>query len=300
MENKELAKKQCKFAQTFKNWNLTYKLVFIFGLIILLADFIILIHSFKYHGIGPLKKIYNRPEFKEAIDKGTIVFNNVVYPNALQAIWSQTMTFTMISNWMLAITMVVLPFKKDNQKTQAWFMATVVYISITFLIYWTLIFFVSLKKGIWNDLKSALPSFILHAINPLFGIVALILLRKQISISNKQIWMMSLVISGYFLFGFITFFIGDQLVDDKSNAKLYSKYNIVIYTFLNFRHPFFYKGGNVAIVVILDLLALSVGILIAPTIGFIWKYSLKIKNPEIKQNINQKLSEAVSQTIYEN
>ncbi|VEU75204.1 Uncharacterised protein [Mycoplasmopsis maculosa] len=274
--------KKSNFSNEFKNWSLGYKLMFFFGIALLIVDIVLLFYYFWYHGSRKLGIIYGSDEITSLF--GNKINENVkgdeaFYPHVLAYMWRQTFTFTFISNFMMAITMIITPFKRNNQKSQAWFFATIIYITVTFLIYWTLIFPTSFKKGIWSEPASAIPSLIVHAINPAFGFAVLILLRKDIHIKNNQIWLTSVFVFCYFLFAFITFWIGDvaiQSLNKNQNVKnIEDKYGTVIYPFLNFKKPFFYKGGNLAIVIILDILIFVLSIFLTPALGFIWKASLR-------------------------
>jgi len=64
----------------------------------------------------------------------------------------------------------------------------------------------------------------------------------------------------------IMFFIGKQIMikNVPTFKDQYSKYNVVVYAFLNFEKPLFYKGGKIAVIVILDLLMFLLGAFLAP------------------------------------
>ncbi|WP_338822426.1 MAGa3780 family membrane protein [Mycoplasmopsis felifaucium] len=271
--------KKSNFKQTFLNWKLGYKLSFIFGLALILIDICILINYFNYALTDFLEKTNDSmyaSQINYEVSKG-----KWVYPSALGLMWRKTLTFTEISNFILAITLIVFPFKKDNQKQQAWFFSTIVFITITFLVYWTLVLPSSIKKGVWNRLDLAIPSFFMHAINPILGFIVLIFLRKDITLKHSQILMSSFMILGYFTFGLITFFIGEKILVTIQGRNIsyddYVKYDIVIYPFLNFRYPMFYKGDNIAIKIILNIVIFVLAPGLPIGLAYAWKASLRIK-----------------------
>lgn len=281
MNNKQDTKqvKSCNncFFKQFKTWKPILKAIFILGWILLIIDFSILLHYMNIHGIQKAIQQLKSSGADSLIGQGDK--GKEFFPNALALMWNQGTTFTMISNWLLAISMIVFPLYASKQKAQFFFFFAVTNITITFIIYWTLIFFVSLKNGVWHNPSAAIPSFILHAINPLFGFIMLGLVRKDITLKTSQLWLTNIMVLLYFFMAMIMFFIGKQIMI-KNVPKFkdqYSKYNVVVYAFLNFEKPLFYKGGKIAIIVILDLLMFLLGAFLAPAFAWMWKGIFKIK-----------------------
>ncbi|WP_373440625.1 MAGa3780 family membrane protein [Metamycoplasma equirhinis] len=262
-------------------------LIFTLGLLLLLTDIIILFHYFNIHGIQPLIKQYSDPQIKNLIGQ------NNFYPNAIAAMWRHAGTFTMISNIVLAVAMISYAVFPKQSKTKYFYFFACVNITITFLIYWTLIFFVSLKAGIWKNLSAAIPSFVLHAINPAIGIGILIWQRKKILLTTKNIWLTNVFVLMYFFGAMITFFIAQPILELKKIDNPYVNYGTVVYSFLNFKEPMFYKGGKLGIVIVLDILMFTLGALLAPVLAYFWKGVLRIKNPNknhvIETNETQKV-----------
>ncbi|AZG68426.1 MAGa3780 family membrane protein [Mycoplasma struthionis] len=279
------------FRMLYKSWDKITKTIFYLGLITLISNVIIIIINFNNSIISSKAEYQN--QFKALVDH-----SKVVLPNSLRIIWGNTITFTEISNFMLSITLIIFAFKKEHQKVQAWFFATITYITITFVVYWSLVLPSSLDT--WKALHLALPSFFVHAIHPILGFIALFLVRKTIFVKNTQIWMSNLFVLVYFAFALVVFLIGSQLLDLKNfngNEEKYQAYrdfNVVIYPFLNFRFPLFYKGDNPGIIFILDLILVILAVFLTPALGFMWKGIMRVKQPEgIQKAKKDKLEKAV-------
>ena len=291
-ENQETKTKSCPcFFKKFKEWKTILKIIFILGIVLLIIDFSILLHYMNIHAIQ--KAIAQLKSSNADTLIGLGAKGNEFYPNGLALMWNQGTTFTMISNWMLAIAMIVYPLHAQRQKSQFFYFFAVVNITITFVIYWALIFFVSLKNGVWNNPSAAVPSFILHAINPLAGFITLGFARKQIKLTKMQLWLTNVAVLLYFFMAMVMFFIGKPLLGLKNAGSKdeYAKYNIVVYTFLNFDKPLFYKGGKIAIVILLDLAMFALGAFLAPAFAWMWKGIFRIqliKRNECEANICEK------------
>lgn len=88
----------------------------------------------------------------------------------------------------------------------------------------------------------------------------------------------------------VMFFIGKPLLGLKNAGSKdeYAKYNIVVYTFLNFDKPLFYKGGKIAVVILLDIAMFALGAFLAPAFAWMWKGIFRIqliKRNECEANI---------------
>ncbi|WP_420219943.1 MAGa3780 family membrane protein [Metamycoplasma hyosynoviae] len=268
-----------------------HKAIFFVGIFMLILNISILIHYFKIYGIEKTIDQLKSSGADQLIGKGTK--NNEFFPNAIAMMFSQLSTFTMISNMVLAISMIVYGLNPDKQKAQSFFFFAVVNITITFLIYWTLIFYFSLKNGTWNHLERAIPSFILHAINPAIGFILLGFARKSITLKTYQIWMTNIMVLSYFLYAFTMFFIADPIKELNPNldktVDVYTKYNIVVYKFLNFKQPLFYKGGKLGIVILLDIFMFIIGGFLTPGLAWFWKgvYRINILKLQPKETVQE-------------
>ncbi|MBN0970633.1 MAGa3780 family membrane protein [Mycoplasma phocoeninasale] len=257
-----------------------YTAALVFGILLLLTNASILCYYFYAYGIQPLLEKYNNPEVRALMPKVNL------YPDALAAMWKQAGSFTMLSNFILSFALIVFALHHKSQRVQYFYFFAVVNISITFLIYWTLIFFVLLQSGGWNNLGKALPSFILHAVNPAIGMIFLIIGRKEIALKTSDLWLTNVMGLVYFFFAMITFFMGSQLLPDKNDSEAYIKYNVVVYKFLNFIQPFFYTGRNLGVVIVLDILLFVMATSLPAGIAWFWKGVLRIKKHQVTLKIN--------------
>ena len=284
-EIKNLQPSECK-RNGFCGWKKIHKAILFIGIILLVTNLILLFNSYNTSIENLMKRFKNS-------GADSLIGNKGFYPSGIANMWPVGFTFTMISNMVLALSMIIYAIYHKYQKAQYFFFFGVVNITITFVIYWTLIFFVSIKNGTWSNLRAAIPSFVLHAINPFIAFICLGFARKYISIKKSQMWLTNVMVLGYFTWAMITFFIGKRLLDLKHipNVDNYTRYNIVVYQFLNFDQPLFYKGGKLAIVILLDILMFALGALLSPTFAWMWKgiFKIKLYTPEVDQNIKNSL-----------
>ncbi|MBN3534401.1 MAGa3780 family membrane protein [Mycoplasma procyoni] len=220
-------------------------LSFIFGLFVLTITTIftfIDIFSFDRAGVKPLRM--------------QVVFLNL----------SSLFYFTYQSNFLLGTALVCFGLYNNEWIKKALF-GTVTLITITFIIYWTLIAFTS----DWKNVYQSINSLITHAINPILGFIILILVRKQITINNKVLFYIGLYVFLYFVFMLVLYFSTYAYYKGTLNE------GVVVYTFGNFLKPFFYKGGNIGVVVVLDILMFVLAFAIPLGLSLFWKAVLRIK-----------------------
>lgn len=279
--------------KNFNSWKLTYKLMFIFGFVMALVNLSSLIVYFWWSiekNYLSLKNSGIQNHFKDWTKA-----NPTYRPDALALIWSNTLTFTMISNWLLTINLLLLPFFQNSQRAKSMFFTANVIITITFLIYWSLIFptYFKGKSELLDHWYLLMYSTILHAINPLVGFIFMWFIRKEIQLKKCQLWMTNIFVLAYFTFALVTFFIGSKFInlETKNNQNPYGAYHITIYGFLNFKQPLFYKGGNTAVIILLDILMFLVAFFVIPGIAYLWKLAYRIQI--IKPNKINKLEEKI-------
>ncbi|WP_406615389.1 MAGa3780 family membrane protein [Mycoplasmopsis hyopharyngis] len=269
----------------FNQWNPKYKAMFIVGLIMAAINLSSLIVYFWWSiekNINSLKQ----DNFYTLLPKWTKE-NPTFRPDALALMWSNTLTFTMISNWILTINLIVFPFLQNSQKAKVWFFTANVLITITFSIYWSLIFptYFKGKAAILEKWYLAFYSTILHAVNPAIGFVFLGLVKKDIKLRTIDLWKTNIFVICYFTFALITFFIGEKIKNVAPNAdeNVYKSFHITIYDFLNFKHPLFYglgwakKSYNLPLVVVLDIVMFLVAFFLTPALAYLWKAIYKIE-----------------------
>ncbi|MGX9389161.1 MAGa3780 family membrane protein [Mycoplasma sp. 327] len=180
--------------------------------------------------------------------------------------FSSLFYFTYLSNFLLAATLISVALKPENEKAKQMFFISVVLITVTFLIYWTLI---SYRRETWENWVNAIKSLTTHAINPTLGFIGLFLIKKQIKITFKTILTAILILFGYFMFAFILYF--------ATFNKIKENHGVIIYTFLDFKNPFFYKGNNKGIIIVLDILIFALGFVIPIALCAFWKAVYRIK-----------------------
>ncbi|WP_416322615.1 hypothetical protein O7983_000763 [Mycoplasmopsis felis] len=196
-------------------------------------------------------------EFKE----GSKVTFHIIFQN-----YTSLFYFTNQSNLFLGIAMVLLSFKPNCKHRKQLFFGTTVLISITFIIYWVLISW----NSNWNDWLGSIRSITTHCIHPIIGFIFLWFYKKEIELNKKVFTYTSIYVLVYFFFSFILFF---------STYKEWfgKKQGVIIYSFLDFVEPLFYKKGNIYLVVFLDLLIFVIGFMIPFGLSWFWKSVYKIK-----------------------
>ncbi|WLP85379.1 MAGa3780 family membrane protein [Mycoplasma seminis] len=258
---------------TFHTWDKLRKATLYAGICVILLIFIATLWKW---GIISNKMQESIAKLSEQEKEVLIKTDNM--PKILPNFWSVTGTFTWISNLTVGITLVLFAiYPKHWLHQRALFLANT-YITITFIVFWTLIFPASFKHF---EADVFFDSLIVHFINPLICFVFVILNRKKIQVTKLTIWLASVVMVAYWAFALIVFFIGEPIANQFATVagvkNIYDAGKLVVYKFLNFRQPLFYKGSSTGIVVLLNFVIFVVGFFLTPGLGFAWKYALKIK-----------------------
>ncbi|AAT27546.1 MAGa3780 family membrane protein [[Mycoplasma] mobile] len=184
--------------------------------------------------------------------------------------FEQWIFFTTISNLFVGFMMIFFALF-SSKKLQRVFFVSISYITITFIIFWTLIAPVLNFNGGFDTFISINN----HFINPVFAFVAYFLLKKRIlSVTNRTIYYSSIPIYGYLLFAMILFFSSISLMKS-IDASLTSGANV--YSFLNFFEPFFYRGGSIPLVVFLNIIIVLLAFWIPVGLGFLLKFISRLK-----------------------
>ncbi|WP_148207934.1 MAGa3780 family membrane protein [Mycoplasma crocodyli] len=252
----------------FVDWTLKRKMFLIVGISLLFINIIVSILNFYSSATIVLEKI-NSQEIKEFLSE-----NNLI-PSALATTWKTTMTFTNISNYILAIMFIVYPFYWKNKKTQAFVFSSIVWISITFLVYWTLI---SWNGVDWKNPLTAIKSLIVHVTNPLAGYIMFWIVRKDFEISRKTIWLNNLFILSYFALALIIFLVTYNFSNiSTTKVNPYKAADMTVYNFLNPVQPFFYNGTNIFVVLTLNFTMVLLGVFLSPGLAYLIKFIYKIK-----------------------
>lgn len=191
--------------------------------------------------------------------------------------------FTTISNVFVGIMMIFIALF-SSKKLQRIFFVSVVYILITFIIFWTLISY-TLD---FDKTFETFGSINNHFISSVLAFIAYFLVRKRIlSITNRTIYYSSIGILAYFFFALILFYSNTSLVKFATAAKYGTEFansGAIIYSFLNFNAPFFTSGSNVGLTVFLDILAFMLAFWIPIGLGYLvkWMYRTEITKYKFK------------------
>ncbi|QZE12133.1 MAGa3780 family membrane protein [Mycoplasma sp. Ms02] len=220
---------------------------------------------------------------------------NQLAPRFIDFMWGRTATFTYLSNTLvIACTFLVAFYSKSNPVKKVFF-ASVCYITVTFLVFWGLIFPGLFKENRYTGPR-LLNTTIVHFVTPAFAFFALFLNRKTITMNRKHFVIMILPVLAWFTMSLILFYLGkdyynyfkqglnnmDPKTAGSQSIALYSKVNTVFYSFLNFDQPLFYKGSSIVMKVVLNLVLFVVGASAIYGLGEFWVKVYKIKLEKIK------------------
>ncbi|AHH45478.1 MAGa3780 family membrane protein [Mesomycoplasma bovoculi] len=181
--------------------------------------------------------------------------------------------FTDQSNLILGVAIALLGFYGNKRWSRNFFFSALVWISITFVIYWVLI---SWNTNAWFKPYNAIQSLVLHAINPFIAFAIIIYFKNEFSVSQSLFFKLSLYVFGYFLALWILYMATLNSYSSQDGKRTIFD-GAVVYNFINFLFPFFYRGQNTAIVVILDILIFAIAFAIPVSISLFWAKVLKLK-----------------------
>lgn len=267
----------------FFQWKKYRKISLFAGILILLIALFVTLSNW----VLDVRGLNNSLSKLSASARQEIIYADAA-PSVLATLWKNTLTFTHMSNYALGIIWILFALYPTKWHSQRAAYLITVYITITFLVYWGLIFPQIFKGGI-GSFKTFLTTLV-HAINPIIGFSLITYNRKRITISKGTFFGLIPIMVIYYGFALVSFLIGqntadnfaglkkspdsDVLINHQNGQKLVDN---VIYEFLNILHPFFYQGDNLAIVVAINFGLVVGGILFTLLLGFIWKVSLRLK-----------------------
>ncbi|WP_033161446.1 MAGa3780 family membrane protein [[Mycoplasma] collis] len=200
--------------------------------------------------------------------------------------WTTFFYFTYQTNFLLAFAILSVALLPNSMKAKQFLFATVSLISITFLVYWTLIALFSN----WTNVYSAITSINVHFINPVLGFISLFLLRRKILITKKVIFIASIYFFSYFIFQAILFSstLGYWEYMNKKGEVIKFYDGVSIYRFSNFLRPFMYKGKNFVIIIFFDLILFTLAVVTPLLTSLFWFKFYKIKIKKIPKK-NKKI-----------
>ncbi|OAB49108.1 MAGa3780 family membrane protein [Mycoplasmopsis gallinarum] len=269
-----------KFKQKIKNLNWKQKTTFSLSIVMGLFFLSAIIISWIVTRNLMLKNLN-----KLTLEEKTLIFQAGYYPRIIPEFWDITSYFTYISNFLLIVAFFLFALFTNKKSLQRFAFLTTVYITITFSVFWTLIFPESFngKLNPW----SFFASLLVHLINPTIGIILLGINRKEINLSKWTINLAPLTLLGYYLIALVIYFIGlpvTRAVEEINvSAKVFNDTRLVIYPFLNFLKPLFTNGQNLTLTIFLNILIVAMGLTIPYAFAWMWKGIYKIKILKINQ-----------------
>lgn len=174
------------------------------------------------------------------------------------------MQFTYLSNLMLAISCIMFIFLKDKKWVRYLLFNALVYMTITFFVYWILI---SWNSNAWSNPYYALSSVITHFLLFVNGVIVVILNSNWFKISKFDSLITAAPFALYYFFALILFF---------STSP-----HAVIYSFLDFKKPMFMGTSMIAVIfgnILIIILLPSI------PIGFAFAWRAIIEKTNIKNN----------------
>ncbi|QJR44006.1 MAGa3780 family membrane protein [Mycoplasma miroungirhinis] len=174
--------------------------------------------------------------------------------------------FTNITNIFSLTTLLIMSLKPNNAKIKRVFFHSIVLMSITFLIFWTLISWQANWKNIFESYKSLQT----HFINPVICFLFAFIWKEQLKFHKNDKYYVVIYVISYLIFAFILYYLTYYLKYNQENA-------IVIYGFLDFIHPFFYYGTKLSLKIILNILFLVIGFFLPFLLCLFWIKILKLK-----------------------
>ncbi|VEU76016.1 MAGa3780 family membrane protein [Mycoplasmopsis columboralis] len=249
---------------------------YIIGVLLIINAATLTVLEWYYKSLEEVE-IYKELQYLLDAYKGTFTdeVKNLIYPNATQSFWGgSTYWFTFMTNVYLAITLAVFPFHKQSKKAQVMFFAAIVYITITFSMYWLSI---ALDPNEFTKLSlfAKIKSIIFHAVTPFIAMVLITLTRKHLRIDNVNIWALIIFPFFYYLFTLTIYFIGYKYKQNFGGSEI--DRGIVIYVPVSFYQPLGYQGQSVYLIVIFNIILFLMAVLTAPIIGFIYRRVLRIR-----------------------
>lgn len=187
--------------------------------------------------------------------------------------------FTNQTNLFVGVTLILIAFVR-TQKSYSWFFASNALITITFLLYWTLLAPFKSDQSEWSNSPFFLFSTLFtHGINPLIGFIYMILIRNELIIDKKIVGIAALYVSLYYVFSIIFYGIGGQNIINAEGKPEFQ--GGIIYGFLNPKKLFFIPLENLPVLAIfLNLLVFFIAPFLAILFSLIWIAALKIKTTE--------------------
>ncbi|MBN3535020.1 MAGa3780 family membrane protein [Mycoplasma procyoni] len=183
--------------------------------------------------------------------------------------------FTHHSNMFFGVALLLFGWK-DNEFYKRLLFSSVALMFFTILIYWAFIFDWTQKNEREGEYLSKVWAWshnvITHIIVPILSFVFLALYRKQITITYKTFMWINIYILSYVGFMLVVFLIN----------FIATKGQVVGYDFTDPFKPFGYKGGNIFLIILLDILLVLLFVSSPSILIIATKFSFNIKYQKLK------------------
>ncbi|MXR06844.1 MAGa3780 family membrane protein [Mesomycoplasma hyorhinis] len=254
------------------DWKKEHRINFVFALWAIISTFVIIAKNIATNYVE-----FSLPKFYFV--SFVFYFQNI----------SSLFYFTYQTNIIFAVALLIYVLNPSRKKFQ-WLFSSIVLLTITFIVFWTLIaWHLDFKANIWETLQT----LVVHLVNPILSFISLKYLKCAYSIKKYTFIYPILYSFGYYLFCCLLFFFSVRQYTNvnfhNDNKIVYFYTGLTIYPFLNFYHPFFYSGTSNSIVILLNLITL-ISIAIVPfMISWFWikVYKIKYHSLKIRQQINR-------------
>ncbi|QJB71104.1 MAGa3780 family membrane protein [Mycoplasma sp. 1654_15] len=246
-------------------WKKEQRINFVFALFAIISTFVIIARNIAVNYIE-----FSLPKF---------YFVSFVY--YFQNI-SSLFYFTYQTNIIFAIALLIYVLNPSRKKFQ-WLFSSIVLLTITFIVFWTLI---AWHFNFKENLLDTLQTLIVHLVNPILSFICLYHLKRAYAIKKYTFIYPILYSFCYYLFCCLLFFFSVRQYTNpdfsNENKIVYFYTGLTIYPFLNFYHPFFYSGNSNTIVIILNLITLLSIAIVPFLVSWFWIKVFKIKYHSLK------------------
>lgn len=180
--------------------------------------------------------------------------------------------YTVQTNIFCGVTLICLGCFNYSTKAQSWYLGSVNLITITFVVYWTL-----LAPGYsyhWNFPYFVVATVFLHGVNPIICFVLLIAIRKEMVINKRILGICSMWVMIFYIYSAILYGVAPTI--DKTTNQIHGA---TIYKFLDLRHLFFINLSKLpALALFLNIILLIICPLIPTGISWLWIKALSIRS----------------------
>lgn len=246
--------------EVLAKWKKTRKYALFFAIFIIAVSLYLVINSIST----------NKVEFVLVDAYYFISFSN--YFGNLSSIFY----FTYQSNLLFGFVLLSYVLTRSKKKFQLLF-ATTTMITVVLIVFWTVIAW----HINFSSFENLLSTATVHFLNPILAIISLFWFRKDYQISTKGMLLASIYSFAYLIFCALLYVFTVKQWLSKTYTHngdiIYFYTGVTIYPFLNFLHPFFYSGGSMFVLFLLNLIMIVLSFLMPYGIGrvFIKLFSIQ-------------------------